>query len=115
MVHQCTSAPMYRCTGALTLLLACMIITKDILKFEYLSINKTEKWENIKKKIQKIITRKIIIIEISGWRHLKEKKLLFLSCEYQSIIPAPKWLNFRIWSQIENEKLYFSPTFKKVK
>ena len=57
----------------------------------------------------------MLILDTSGWRHLKEKNKLFLSCEYQkSIIPAPKWHNFLKLSQTENGKPNFSPTFQKV-
>ena len=32
-----------------------------------------------------------MIVETSGWRHLKEKNKLFLSCEYQKMYhPSPK-------------------------
>ena len=32
-----------------------------------------------------------MIVETSGWRHLKEKNKLFLSCEYQKMYhPTPK-------------------------
>ena len=68
-----------------------------------------------KKKIQKFIAPKLMIVETSGWRHLKEKNKLFLSYEYQkSIIPPGKWLNFLKLPQTKNGKLYFSPTFQKV-
>ena len=42
--------------------------------------------ENAKKlkKIQKFITPKLMIVETSGWRHLKEENKLFLSYEYQN-------------------------------
>ena len=44
-----------------------------------------------KKKIQKFITPKLMIVETFGWRHLKEKNKLFLSYEYQKIYtPSPK-------------------------
>ena len=51
---------------------------------------KSEKCEKLKK-IKKFITRKIIIVETSGWRYWKEKNKLFLSCEYQKKYhPSPK-------------------------
>ena len=53
-----------------------------------------------------------MIIETSGWRHLKEKNKLFLI--KKCIIPAQNRLNFLKLSQIENGKLYSSPTFQKV-
>ena len=56
-----------------------------------------------------------MIVENSGWRHLKEKNQLFLSCEYQKcIIPPSKWHNFLKLPQTKNGKLYFSPMFQKV-
>ena len=65
-----------------------------------------------KKKIKKFIAPKLMIIETSGWRHLKEKNKLFLI--KKCIIPAQNRLNFLKLSQIENGKLYSSPTFQKV-
>ena len=41
--------------------------------------------ENAKKKIQKFIMPKLMIIETSGWRHLKQKNKIFLSCEYKKM------------------------------
>ena len=53
-----------------------------------------------------------MIVETSGWRHSKEKNKLFLSYEYQKKYhPSPKMTQL---SEIENGKLYFSPTFQKV-
>ena len=60
-----------------------------------------QKWKKIKKDSK---IPKLMIVETSGWRHLKEKNKLFLSCEYQKmytpspktaqlakIVPNPKW------------------------
>ena len=56
-----------------------------------------------------------MIVETSGWRHLKEEIKLFLSCEYQKMFhPSPKLHNFQKLPQTENGKLYFSLTFQKV-
>ena len=38
-----------------------------------------------KEKIKKFIAPKLLIVETSGWRHLKEKNKLFLSYEYQKM------------------------------
>ena len=44
-----------------------------------------------KKKIKKFIAPKLMIVETSGWRHLKEKNKLFRSCEYKKMYtPSPK-------------------------
>ena len=56
-----------------------------------------------------------MILETSGWHHLKEKISSFLAMNIKkSIIPAQNRLNFLKLSQIENGKLYSSPTFQKV-
>ena len=68
-----------------------------------------------KKKIQEIITRKILILEISGWCHLKEKSKLFLSCEYKKKShPRQEMAQLPQVPQLENGKPDFSPTFQKV-
>ena len=42
-------------------------------------------------KIQKFIAPELMIVETSGWRHLKEKNKLFLSYEYKKMYhPTPK-------------------------
>ena len=40
---------------------------------------------------KKIIVLKLLIVETSGWRHLKEKNKLFFSYEYPEIYtPSPE-------------------------
>ena len=56
-----------------------------------------------------------MIVETSGWRHLKEKNKLFLSCEYQKMYhPRQEMAQLPKVPQIENGKPDFSPTFQKV-
>ena len=56
---------------------------------------------------KRIIRRKVIIIETSGWRHLKEKISSFLAVNIKNyILPAQKWLNFLEMSQVKNGNLY---------
>ena len=56
-----------------------------------------------------------MIVETSGWRHLKEKNKLFLSCEYQKMYhPSQEMAQLPQVPQIENEKPDFSPMFQKV-
>ena len=58
----------------------------------------------------------ILIVETSGWRHLKEKNKLFLSYEYQKMChPRQEMAQLPQVPQIENGKPDFSPTFQKVK
>ena len=67
-----------------------------------------------KKKIKKFIAPKLMIVETSGWRHLKEKKL-FLSCEYKKKYhPRQEMAQLPKVPQIENGKPDFPPTFQKV-
>ena len=55
-----------------------------------------------------------MIIETSGWRHLKEKKISFLAMNIKKcILQAQKLPNFLKLSGIKNRKLYFSPMFQK--
>ena len=67
---------------------------------------------------KRIIRRKVIIKETSGWRHLKEKNKLFLSCKYQKLYtPSPKMA--QLSGNVSSQKwksliLYFSPTFQEV-
>ena len=56
-----------------------------------------------------------MILQTSGWRHLKEKNQLFLSCEYQKMYhPRREMAQLPQVPQIENGKPDFSPTFQKV-
>ena len=56
-----------------------------------------------------------MIVETSGWRHLKEKNKLFLSCEYQKMYhPSQEMAQLSNVPQIKNGKPDFSPTFQKV-
>ena len=57
-----------------------------------------------------------MIVETSGWRHLKEENKLFLSYEYQKMYrPSQEMAQLPQIPQIENGKPDFSPTFQKVK
>ena len=57
-----------------------------------------------------------MIVETSGWRHLKEKNKLFLSYEYQKKYhPSPKMTQLpKIDHKSKMENFYFSLTFQKV-
>ena len=56
-----------------------------------------------------------MIVETSGWRHLKEKNKLFLSCEYQKMYhPRQEMAQHPQIPQIKNGKPDFSPMFQKV-
>ena len=56
-----------------------------------------------------------MIVETSGWCHLKEKNKFFLSCEYQKMYhPSQKMAELPQKPQIENRKPNFSATFQKV-
>ena len=56
-----------------------------------------------------------MIVETSGWRHLKEENKLFLSHEYQKMYhPSQEMAQLSQVPQIENGKPDFSPTFQKV-
>ena len=56
-----------------------------------------------------------MIEETSGWRHLKEKNKLFLSCEYEKMChPRQEMAQLPQIPQIKNGKPDFSPTFQKV-
>ena len=51
-----------------------------------------------------------MIVETSGWRHLKEKNQLFLSCEYQKIYhPSPKTTQLPKIAPNQNWKTLFLP------
>ena len=55
-----------------------------------------------------------MIVETSGWYHLKEKNKLFLSYEYQKMyIPCPKTTQRSNIASNQNGKLYSFPTFQK--
>ena len=57
-----------------------------------------------------------MIVETSGWRHLKEENKLFLSYEYQKMChPRQEMAQLSQVPQIKNGKLDFSPTFQKAK
>ena len=59
--------------------------------------------KNTKKylKIQKFIAPKLMIVDTSGWRHLKEKNKFFLGYEYQKKYhPSPKMTQL---SKIDHE------------
>merc|ERR1712074_281642 len=67
------------------------------------------------KKIKKFIAPKLMIVETSGWRHLKEKNKFFLRYEYQKMYhPSQEMAQLSQVPQIENGKPDFSPTFQKV-
>ena len=54
-----------------------------------------------------------MIIETSGWRHLKEKNKLFLSYEYQKMYhPSQEMTQLSQVPQIKNRKLDFTLTFQ---
>ena len=56
-----------------------------------------------------------MIVETSGWRHLKEENKLFLSYEYQKMChPSQEMAQLSQIPQIENGKPDFSPMFQKV-
>ena len=56
-----------------------------------------------------------MIVETSGWRHLKEENKLFLYYEYQKMYhPSQEMAQLPQIPQIENGKPNFSPTFQKV-
>ena len=56
-----------------------------------------------------------MIVETSGWRHLKEKNELFLSYEYKKMYhPSQEMAQLPQVPQIKNGKPDFSPTFQKV-
>ena len=56
-----------------------------------------------------------MIVETSGWRHLKEENKLFLSYEYQKMChPSQEMAQLSQIPQIENGKPDFSRTFQKV-
>ena len=56
-----------------------------------------------------------MIVETSGWRHLKEENKLFLSYEYQKMYhPRQEMAQLSQIPQIKNGKPDFSPTFQKV-
>ena len=56
-----------------------------------------------------------MIVETSGWRHLKEENKLFLSYEYQKMYhPSQEMAQLPQVPQIKNGKSNFSPTFQKV-
>ena len=56
-----------------------------------------------------------MIVETSGWRHLKEKNKLFLSYEYQKIYhPGQKMAQLLQVPQFKNGKPDFSQTLQKV-
>ena len=56
-----------------------------------------------------------MIVETSGWRHLKEKNKLFLSCEYQkTYTPSPKTAQLPKIATNRKWKTFFFPTFQKV-
>ena len=49
-----------------------------------------------------------MIVETSGWRHLKEKNKLFLSCEYQKMChPRQEMAQLSQIPQIKNRKPNF--------
>ena len=53
-----------------------------------------------------------MIVETSGWRHLKEENKLFLNYEYQKMYqPSQEMAQLSQIPQIENGKPDFSPTF----
>ena len=55
-----------------------------------------------------------MIVETSGWRHLKEKNKLFLSYEYQKMCHlSQEMAQLSQIPQIENGKPNFSLCFKK--
>ena len=67
------------------------------------------------KKFKKFITPKLMTVETSGWRHLKEKNKFFLSCEYEKMYhPRQEMAQLSQVQQIKNGKPNFSPTFQKV-
>ena len=56
-----------------------------------------------------------MIIETSGWRHLKEKNKLFLSCEYKkNHHPGRKMAQLFKIAPNQEWKTLFVPCFKKV-
>ena len=69
-----------------------------------------EKWE----KIEKFIAPKLMIVETSGWRHLKEKNKLFLSCEYPKMYhPSPKTAQLSKIAANQKLKTLFLPSVSK--
>ena len=74
-----------------------------------------ENAKKIKKKIKKFIAQKLMILETSGWRRLKEEKKLFLSYEFQKMYPpSQEMAQLSQIPQIKNGKPDFSPLFQKV-
>ena len=56
-----------------------------------------------------------MIVETSGWRHLKEKNKLFLSYEYKKCdIPVRKWPNFPKFLKLKMENPISPQRFKKL-
>ena len=57
-----------------------------------------------------------MIVETSGWRHLKKENKLFLSYEYQKMYhPRQEMAQLPHIPQIENGKPDFSPMFQRKK
>ena len=93
---------------------------RNILTFLFcytkLKIRINEKYRFLQKcvKIQKIIARKILILETSGWCHLKKKISSFLAVNIKRcIIPGGKWLNFRKCLKLKMKNLKSPVRFKK--